>query len=285
MELNVGFIGLGNMGEGMAANLAKAGFSLVVRDIRPEPVQRLVALGASVAESNYDLATRSTLVCIALFDDAQVRAACLPHGDDQGLFAGLSPGSIVAVHSTVPPRLTQHLAELAAERGIALLDVPMTGGGDAAAQAGKLTFFVGGDAAVLETARPALAAMSQNLFHVGGVGAGSTTKILSNFMAISNVLLVREALRLARAAGIDEERWLSVINAGGVGSSWVSNNWARIREQEDNYTTGSAGMVAMSSKDLHLAQELARELGTPMPTLDHLVNHALPELGSHGLTR
>jgi 3-hydroxyisobutyrate dehydrogenase-like beta-hydroxyacid dehydrogenase len=285
MTLDVGFIGLGNMGEGMASNLAKAGFPLVVRDIRPEPVQRLVALGASVADSNFQLATRSKLVCIALFDEAQVQAACLPNGDDQGVFAGLERGSIVAIHSTVPPRLTQQLAVQAAERGIDLLDVPMTGGGDTAARAGKLTFFVGGDAAVLETARPALAAMSQHLFHVGGVGAGSTTKILSNFMAISNVLLVREALRLARAAGIDEERWLSVINAGGVGSSWVSNNWARIREQEDHYTTGSAGMVAMSSKDLHLARELARDLGAPMPTLDHLVDHALPELGSHGLTR
>jgi 3-hydroxyisobutyrate dehydrogenase-like beta-hydroxyacid dehydrogenase len=273
------------MGEGMASNLVNSGLSVTVRDIRPEPVERLVALGASVAGSNYELATRSNLVCIALFDEAQVQKTCLPDGDDQGLFAGLKRGSIVAIHSTVPPRLTQQLAKLAAERGIDVLDVPMTGGGDTAARAGKLTFFVGGDTGALERARPALEAMSQHIFHVGDVGAGSTTKILSNFMAISNVLLVREALRLARAAGIDEERWLSVINAGGVGSSWTSNNWARIREQEDNYTTGSAGMVAMSSKDLHLARELARELGTPMSTLDHLVDHALPELGSHGLTR
>lgn len=284
MELSVGFIGLGNMGEGMASNLARAGFPLVVRDIRPEPVQRLVALGASVASSNYQLATRSKLVCIALFDETQVQAACLASGDDQGVFAGLARGSIVAIHSTVPPQLTQQLAKQAAERGIELLDVPMTGGGDAAANAGKLTFFVGGDAAVLETARPALAAMSQHLFHVGGVGTGSTTKILSNFMAISNVLLVREALRLAGAAGIDGERWLSVINAGGVGSSWVSNNWARIREQEDNHTM-AGGLAAMSSKDLHLARDLARELGIPMPTLEHLVEHALPGLGRHGLTR
>ena len=285
MALNVGFVGLGNMGEGMASNLAKAGFALTVRDIRPEPVQRLVALGAAVAASNYELATRSNLVCVALFDEAQVRSAFMPDGDDQGLLAGLARGSVVAIHSTVPPRLTRELAQQADERGVAILDVPMTGGGDTAARAGKLTLFVGGDKTAFELAQPALAAMSQHLFHVGGVGSGSTTKILSNFMAISNVLLVREALRLARAAGIDEEDWLSVINAGGVGSSWVSNNWGRIREQEDHYTTGRSGMVAMSSKDMHLAQDLAREFGIPTPTLDHLVEHALPELGSHGLTR
>ncbi|MGF6999333.1 NAD(P)-dependent oxidoreductase [Paraburkholderia sp. GAS32] len=285
MALNVGFVGLGNMGEGMASNVAKAGFPLVVRDIRPEPVQRLVALGASVAASNYELATRSSVVCVALFDEAQVRSAFLPDGDDRGLLAGLARGSVVAIHSTVPPRLTRQLAESAAEHGVAILDVPMTGGGDTAARAGKLTFFVGGDEAAFNRAQPALQAMSQHLFYVGGVGAGSTTKILSNFMAISNVLLVREALRLARAAGIDEEQWLSVINAGGVGSSWVSNNWARIREQEDHYTTGRSGMVAMSNKDMHLAQDLAREFGTPTPTLDHLIENALPELGNHGLTR
>jgi len=78
MALNVGFVGLGNMGEGMASNLAKAGFALTVRDIRPEPVQRLVALGATVASSNYELATRSNLVCVALFDEAQVRSVFLP---------------------------------------------------------------------------------------------------------------------------------------------------------------------------------------------------------------
>ncbi len=285
MTMSVGFVGLGNMGEGMASNLAKAGFPLTVLDIRPEPVQRLVALGASAAASEHELATRSNLVCIALFDESQVREAWAPPSGAPGLFTGLTPGSIVAVHSTVPPELTKQLAQQATSRGIAILDAPMTGGGDTAARAGKLTFFVGGNAAALETARPALEAMSQHLFHVGDVGAGSTTKVLSNFMAISNVLLVREALRLARAAGIDQERWLSVINAGGVGSSWVSHNWMRIREQEENYTTGKAGMVAMSAKDLRLARELARALGTSMPTLDHLVDHALPELGSHGLTR
>ena len=285
MTLKVGFIGLGNMGEGMAANLVRAGFAVTVRDVRPDPVERLVQLGASVASSNYELAVHSDFVCIALFDEAQVRSVFEPAGEDRGLLAGLAPGSIVAIHSTVPPSLTQQLAQRCAPQQVAILDVPMTGGGDKAAREGRLTFFIGGAQETLDSVRPALEAMAQNLFHVGGVGSGSMTKILSNFLAVSNLLLVREALRLARAIGIDEQQWLSVINAGGVGSSWVSNNWARLREQEDHYTTGSAGMAAMSSKDLHLAQAVARESGTPTPTLDHLIDYALPELGRHGLTR
>lgn len=284
MALKMGFIGLGNMGEGMASNLAKAGFPLTVLDIRPEPVQRLVELGATAAADVFELASRSDVVCLALFDETQVREACSPQSGAPGLLAGMRPGGIIVVHSTVPPRLTQELAEQARACGIYVLDAPMTGGGDTAARAGKLTFFVGGDAATLEMARPALAAMSQNQFHVGDVGAGSTTKVLSNFLAITNTLVVRDALRLARAAGIDETKWLSVINAGAVGSSWVSNNWLLIRAQGEAYTTGQAGMVAMASKDLHLARALAIELGTSMPTLDHLIDQSLPGLQDHGLT-
>ncbi|MFP6850440.1 MAG: NAD(P)-dependent oxidoreductase [Pseudomonas sp.] len=285
MKPPVGFIGLGNMGEGMASNIARAGFALSVRDIRQEPLDRLAALGATPVGSCYEIGQCSNIVCIALFDEAQVRQACLPNGDDQGVFAGMAAGGIVTIHSTVPAELTQELAQAGRARGITVIDAPMTGGGGAAADAGKLTFFLGGDEAAIETARPVLAAMAQHLFHVGEVGAGSTTKILSNFLAISNVLLVREAQRLARSCGIDEERWRSVINAGGVGSSWVSNNWHIIQAQEEVYTTGAAGMVAMASKDLHLARQLHQQLGVAMPILDHLVDHALPELGNNGLTR
>ncbi len=284
MTLKMGFMGLGNMGEGMAWNLLKARFPLTVLDIRPEPVQRLVKLGASAAADVVELASRSDVVCLALFDEAQVREACAPQSGAPGLLASMKTGGIVVVHSTVPPRLTQELAEQAKAYGIGVLDAPMTGGGDTAARAGKLTFFVGGNAPTLEKALPALAAMSQNQFHVGDVGAGSTTKVLSNFLAITNTLSVRDALRLARATGIDETRWLSVINAGAVGSSWVSNHWLQIRAQGEAYTTGQAGMVAMASKDLHLAQALAVELGTPMPSLDHLIDQSLPGLQDHGLT-
>ena len=160
----------------------------------------------------------------------------------------------------------------------------MTGGGEVAAREGKLTFFVGGDGAAFEHCKPAFESMTQNLFHVGELGAGAAAKIMSNFLAISNTIVVREALRLARGFGIPEDKLLEIVNKGGVGSSWVSNNWTRIKDQEANYTTGKAGMVAMASKDLHLAQLLATETKIPMPVLSFLIEHALPDLNQNSLT-
>jgi 3-hydroxyisobutyrate dehydrogenase-like beta-hydroxyacid dehydrogenase len=282
--LKLGFIGLGNMGEGMAHNLARAGFPLTVRDLRPEPIARLASAGAVSADSNFEVGRSSDVVSIAVFSEDQVRQTCLPHGGDAGLIAGLSAGGIIAIHSTVPASLSRDLTILAAPRGIHILDAPMTGGGEVAAREGKLTFFVGGDAAAFERCKPAFEAMTSNLFHVGSLGAGAAAKIMSNFLAISNTIVVREALRLARGFGIPEQKLLEIVNSGGVGSSWVSNNWQRICEQEAHYTTGKAGMVAMASKDLHLAQVLARETQTSMPVLSFLIEQALPDLNANSLT-
>lgn len=283
--LRLGFVGLGNMGEGMAQNLARAGFPLTVRDLRAEPVARLIAAGARSAASNFELGRDSDVVSIAVFTDEQVRQTCLANGDDAGLIAGLAPGGVIAIHSTVPTSLSHELTERAAARGVIILDAPMTGGGEVAAREGKLTFFVGGDAAAFERCKPAFAVMTQHLFHVGPLGSGAAAKIMSNFLAISNTIVVREALRLARDFGIAEERILDIVNTGGVGSSWVSNNWQRIRTQEENYTTGKAGMVAMASKDLYLAHALAAETRTRMPVLSFLIEHALPDLSASSLTR
>src|SRR5260370_17845373 len=107
--LKLGFIGLGNMGEGMAQNLARAGFPLTVRDLRPEPVARLAALGAHSAASNFDVGRASDLVCIAVFTDEQVRQTCLPYGDDAGVIAGLAAGGAVAIPSPLPTRLSREL--------------------------------------------------------------------------------------------------------------------------------------------------------------------------------
>jgi 3-hydroxyisobutyrate dehydrogenase len=282
--LKVGFVGLGNMGEGMAHNLAKAGFPLTVRDLRPEPLARLEAQGARRASSNFELGHGTDLVCVAVFSEEQVLETCLPHQGDSGLIAGMQAGGVISIHSTVAPRVTRELATQAAGRGIMIVDAPMTGGGEVAAREGKLTFFVGGETAAFERCKPAFEAMTQHLFHVGDLGAGAAVKIMSNFLAISNTIVVREALRLARGLKVNEDTLLHIINSGGVGSSWVSNNWQRIREQETNYTTGKAGMVALASKDMHLALAMATQEKIAMPVLSFLVEQALPELSANSLT-
>jgi len=220
--MRVAFIGLGNMGLGMARNLLKAGIETTVFDVRGEPVQSAVSAGATAAASCADAAAQA--------------------------------------------------------------DVAMTGGGDVAAGEGSLTFMAGGPDEALATARPALDAMARAVFHVGPLGAGVSAKIISNFLGTSNVALVREALRMAAGAGIREKEILGIIEDGGVGSSWVSNNWQRIRTQEENYTTGKEGMVEMWSKDLKLAQGLAALHGVLAPIVDFIVADVLPEVGANGLT-
>ncbi|MFZ9049313.1 MAG: NAD(P)-dependent oxidoreductase [Steroidobacteraceae bacterium] len=282
--MQVGFVGLGNMGEGMAWNLASKGFAPVVRDVRPEPVARLVADGALAASSNAELGAASELVCLALFDEQQIDDTVFPCGADGGLLSGMQPGGVIAIHSTVAPSAVKRIADAADARGVKVLDAPMTGGANVAARAGTLTFMVGGDSAVLERIRPVLAAMATSIFHVGPLGAGCAVKIINNYLAVSHTLIVREAIRLGRAAGIGEEELLHMLNTGAVGSNWATQHWQRIKSQEASYTTGPAGMVAMAAKDIGLAERMAREAAVATPSLDALLREGMPDMVRLGMT-
>jgi 3-hydroxyisobutyrate dehydrogenase-like beta-hydroxyacid dehydrogenase len=282
--MQTAFIGLGNMGLGMAHNLVKAGIATTVFDVRDEAVKSVVSAGATAASSCADAAARAEVVCVAVFSEQQVRDVVIGTDADPGVLAGAAPGTIIAVHSTVSPALVKELAAAAGERRVFLIDVAMTGGGDVAAAEGNLTFMVGGPAEALAKAGPVLDAMARTVFHVGPAGAGVSAKIISNYLGTSNVALVREALRMAAGAGIEEQDILRIVQDGGVGSSWVSNNWQRIRTQEENYTTGKEGMVEMWAKDLRLAQDLAAVNHIPAPIVDFIVANVLPDVGENGLT-
>jgi len=282
--MQTAFIGLGNMGLGMAHNLVKAGIATTVFDVRDEAVKSVVSAGATAASSCADAVERAEVVCVAVFSEQQVRDVVIGTDADPGVLAGAAPGTIIAVHSTVSPALVKELAAAAGERRVFLIDVAMTGGGDVAAAEGNLTFMVGGPTEALAKAGPVLDAMARTVFHVGPAGAGVSAKIISNYLGTSNVALVREALRMAAGAGIEEQDILRIVQDGGVGSSWVSNNWQRIRTQEENYTTGREGMVEMWAKDLRLAQDLAAVNHVPAPIVDFIVANVLPDVGENGLT-
>jgi len=282
--MQTAFIGLGNMGLGMAHNLVKAGIATTVFDVRDEAVKSVVSAGATAASSCADAVERAEVVCVAVFSEQQVRDVVIGTDADPGVLAGAAPGTIIAVHSTVSPALVKELAAAAGERRVFLIDVAMTGGGDVAAAEGNLTFMVGGPTEALAKAGPVLDAMARTVFHVGPAGAGVSAKIISNYLGTSNVALVREALRMAAGAGIEEQDILRIVQDGGVGSSWVSNNWQRIRTQEENYTTGREGMVEMWAKDLRLAQDLAAVNHIPAPIVDFIVANVLPDVGENGLT-
>ena len=284
--MRVAFIGLGNMGLGMAHNLLKAGIATTVFDVRDEAVKSVVSAGATKAARK--LLGRSGPRRRGVRGRVQ-RTAGPRRGDRHGRGPrrtgrrGTGHGHRCAQHG-FPRGLVKELAAAADERRVFLIDVAMTGGGDVAAAEGNLTFMVGGSGEALAKARPALDAMARTVFHIGPLGAGVSAKIISNYLGTSNVALVREALRMAAAAGIAEKEILRIIQDGGVGSSWVSNNWQHIRTQEENYTTGKEGMVEMWSKDLKLAQNLAAVNGVPAPIVDFIVANVLPEVGANGLT-
>jgi 3-hydroxyisobutyrate dehydrogenase len=272
------------MGLGMAHNLVRAGFQTVVHDLRPAAIEELVRAGAAAAESSSAVARDAELVCVAVFHTEQVREVILGTDTDPGVVATARPGTVVAVHSTVAPDVVREVAEVAAEKRVRVIDVAMTGGGDVAAAEGTLSFLVGGDAEAVALARPALGAMARSVHHVGALGAGVTAKIVSNFLLDGTIALVREGLRMAASAGIEESRILELVQDGGVGSSWVSNNWARIREQEKNHWDGARGVVAMWHKDLSLARALSADAGLRTPLLDFLVAEIAPEITDRGLT-
>ena len=283
--MHVGFIGLGNMGLGMARNVVKAGYSTAVRDIRPEAVDIVAGDGATIAASAAAAADGADLICVAVFDEGQLRAAVLGDGDEPGVLVTAGPGAVVAIHSTVSPAIIAELAERASARGVHVLDVAMSGGGDLAANAGTLTFMVGGDADACERVRPVFETMASTIFYVGSLGAGMSAKIISNFLLDGNVTLVREAIRLAASAGIEESRILEIIASNRMGSSWVSNSWEQIRAHEDSSWNGKQGVVDMYHKDLQLALDLAIANGVDTPTLQYIVAEVSPTVGENGLTR
>jgi 3-hydroxyisobutyrate dehydrogenase len=249
-----GFIGLGEMGEPMVGNLLSGGLSVVVFDRDPRRVRLVCGRGATAAESVAGVAEVSETVSICVRDARQLDEVMAG-----GLESAARPGSTVIVHSTVGPGPCRRVERRLAERGVAVLDAPISGM-RMAASAGTLTFFVGGSAEAVERVRAGLEAMGAKIALVGTVGAGQAVKIANNLVAFATVGLVDEAIQLAAAAGVEEERLLAALGAGS-GRAWVVENWSFLREQWPNSQPGGAAAIEdIVSKDLGLAVDTADEL-------------------------
>ena len=254
MSLRVGFVGLGDMGKPMAERLAaNSAFSLTVFDTRPAQTVEVVALGALAASSLGELAARSEIICVVVRTTDEVKEVIL---GPEGLLARLAEGSVVVVHSTVSPKVLQEIAAVCDGRGVALLDVPVSGGAPAARN-GALSMMVGGDRAVLERCRPVLEVHSGEIFHLGGVGAGQVGKIINNLSYNISVVNAAECVRLAAAAGIAQESIVSLLQASS-GVTYPILNWTRCMEHG---AVDAPRLSAIRHKDVCMALELARELG------------------------
>jgi 3-hydroxyisobutyrate dehydrogenase len=256
--MDIGFIGLGRMGYQMAQHVAEQGHNLSVFDIRPSVVDMLAARNnVRGATSVTDAARDAEVVFTSLPGPPEVEALVL---DEGGLLGTMREGSVYVDLSTNSPTLVRRLAAQLAERGITMLDAPVSGGVEGA-EAGTLSVMVGGDEATFERLRPVLSAIGTKLFYCGGIGNGSVTKLCNNICSAVIGMISSEALTLGVKAGVDVKTLHDVIAVSTGSSSRLSSRFPRYLLKR-NFEPGFS--IALSAKDTHLALDLAHELGVPM---------------------
>ena len=256
MNEKIGFIGLGIMGQGMSHNLLKAGFDLTVWNRTAGRMEPLAAAGAKTAESPAQVTAVSDIVIICVSDTPDVQALVL---GENGILSGARPGTLVVDCSTISPQVTRQLAAELAKQEVHLLDAPISGGSEGAAN-GTLSIMVGGEAAQFERALPVLQAMGRTITHVGPTGAGQTVKLVNQILVVGTMLAVGEALLFADAGGLDLEKTLAAVSQGAAGSWMLSNRGPQVIERD--WRPGFT--IDLQQKDLRLVLEAADQLGVPL---------------------
>ena len=252
----IGFIGLGIMGHGMAANLLRAGFPLTIWNRTRSRMDELMAAGARAGESPADVARHSEIIITCVSDTPDVRAVIL---GDAGVIHGARAGSLIIDMSTISPQATREIAAALAEADLHMLDAPISGGSEGAVN-GTLSIMVGGEAAQVERARAAFEVMGKTVTHVGEIGAGQTVKIVNQILVVGNMLAASEAMLMAQAGGLDLRKALQAVEAGAAGSWMLSNRAPQVfaRDFRPGFT------IDLQQKDLRLALEAAEQLGVPL---------------------
>jgi 3-hydroxyisobutyrate dehydrogenase len=255
MTEKVGFIGLGIMGRGMTRNLLKAGFEVRVWNRTASKTDELVTDGAIAAGSPADVAAQSDIIITCVSDTPDVEAVIL---GETGVIQGAKSGALVIDMSTISPQATQEIATRLQEKGIFMLDAPVSGGSEGAAK-GTLAIMVGGDADQIERAMPYFQAMGKTITHVGGHGAGQMVKLFNQILVVINCLAVSEALLFAQAGGLDLQKTIDAVSQGAAGSWMLSNRGpqAAKRDWRPGFT------IDLQQKDVRLILEAADQLGVP----------------------
>jgi 3-hydroxyisobutyrate dehydrogenase len=255
--MKIGFIGTGNMGNPMAANLIRGGHQLTVHDLRRQATTNLVELGATWADTPRDAVSGNELVFTSLPVPRDVEAVVL---GEKGILEGAAKGLIYADLSTNSPTVVRRLHQTCAQKGVVMLDTPVSGGVYGAA-AGTLAVMVGGDEGVFRRIKPALDAIGSHVVYCGPIGNGSVCKICNNLLSMGTGVLLAEALTLGVKAGVE----LAVL-ADVIANS--SGSCRRLTEKhprflfKGNFEPGFA--TALAAKDVRLATDLGREYGIPM---------------------
>ncbi len=248
--MQVGIIGVGLMGHGIALNVLKGGFGLTLLDHSGnQPIDDLVKIGAAVKSTSSEVAAESDLIILCVTGSPQVEAVLT---GDAGVLATLRPETIVVDCSTALPESTERMAELVAQAGGKFLDAPMTRLAMHAHE-GTLNILVGGDSEVLDSARPVLDTFTENIDHVGAVGFGHRMKLLHNYVSIGHMALLAEAAAQAADAGVESQVFVDVLAKGGGAGAALE----RLRK---SILTGDAGAVPFAIgnaiKDINYYREM-----------------------------
>lgn len=254
----IGFIGLGRMGKGMAANLRKKGFELLVLDLNAAAVAELVALGAQDGQSVANIARQCGVVITMLPTAVEVEQVAL--GAD-GLFAHAAPGSLLLDMSTIDPLATDRLQAAALARGLSVVDAPV-GRLAEHADRGESLFMVGASEADFARVKPLLDGMGTTVYHCGGVGTGGRTKLVNNYVAVTLTQVNAEALALSQRFGLDITKTLAVLLGTSANNGQLRMNFPN-KVLAGDTTPGFT--IDLAHKDLALVLGAAHAARVPMP--------------------
>lgn len=279
MAATVGFIGIGTMGSGMARNLGRAGFPLVLSS---RTFAKARALADELRPVNEEVRAVESFEEVG--EEASVVVSCLPdspeveevHLGARSTSSAARPGTIVIDSSTISAEAARSIGGRLEERGVSFLDAPVSGGQKGAIE-GTLTFFVGGEAAAVETARPVFAAMGKRVTHLGPSGFGQLGKAVNQILVAVNLMAVSEALAFAARAGLPLDALHEALTAGAA-NSWALEVLGRKMIERD---FKPAFAIKHQQKDLAIVLGSARETGTPLPGVA-LVHQLLTSLEAQG---
>ncbi len=284
MSEKIGFIGLGIMGNGMAKNLIEAGFEVNVWNRTPARMDPFCEAGARCCSSPADVAAHSDIIITCVSNTADVEEVILR---ENGVIYGVKEGSLVVDMSTISPDTTRYITGILQQKGVAMLDAPISGGSEGAAN-GTLSIMVGGDAKQVQRALPVFEAMGKTITHVGENGAGQTVKLVNQILVVVTMLGVSEALLFAQAGGLDLQKTLDAVSQGAAGSWSLSNRGPQMIERD--WRPGF--MIDLQQKDIRLVLEEADKLGVPLlgtgiifQLYRALQDQGLGEEGNHALVK
>jgi 2-hydroxy-3-oxopropionate reductase len=272
--INLGFIGLGAMGQPMASNLRKAGHALHVFARNPERAQALLAAGATLAASPFAVAQAADVLFINVSDDAAVESVLF---GPEGAAGGLRAGTVVVDMGTTSPAATHRFAARLADGGAAWLDAPVSGG-EVGAKAGTLSIMVGGSAAAFARVLPLFQAMGKNIVHVGESGAGQVAKACNQIAVSATLLGVAEALTFARKQGVDAARVRAALLGGSAYSRILEVHGQRMLERD--FAPGFRARLHQKDLGIVLAEAQKANLAVPTAALAGQMLNALVAAGA-----